>query len=175
MQNEQISKNETEKILENLIEHFSKYKSDYENFLELQNQISSKGKILSTSFMAGIMLFLSGIFLTRKGLVPDSAGLYITIPAGLIIIGGFLYSRSSRKNLVAQKEETVQKLFAAWSSFENCPLRLEYTFPDTLQKLLDYIKSGKSSTLDEAVSRFNEEETDQLIIQSKISLKEINK
>lgn len=82
---------------------------------------------------------------------------------GVALIVVFFINRKSYKNRVARCDqllldnqirfdELCDELGEYYDAYGDCPIGAEYTFPETLQILVDYVNSGRADSLKEAIN-----------------------
>lgn len=159
--------------LRDCLSHFSKISEIY-NFrrtgLNLINNTVWRKKV-NSNFTVGFIFFILGIvtFIPTFKAVVDSEWVLIiflweVLLAEIVsaVVGGIsalIYGKHKETIKFYETKISVmeRKIEEHYNLYENCPLAIEYTAPDTINTLISYLNSGRAENLKEAINLYEDE------------------
>ncbi|MBQ0163539.1 MAG: zinc-ribbon domain-containing protein [Treponema sp.] len=164
--------NEITQDLERCYDHFSKIADIYDFYQKGKSLINNTVWVKKVSNEYGVAMFflIAGII----GLIPTLSSVFkdpimivvlwivLLIEIVSIISGGIcagIYGK--HKSTIELYEEKLpimeNKIIEHYAKYENCPLAIDYTNPVVISSMITYIKSGRASSIKEAINIYEDE------------------
>lgn len=149
-----IHKNEIFK-LKMAINYFSQKYNQYKAYDKACAMLNEYSRPASKALIIwGCIILTIGLMLCIATLSVQSVVL-VLIPGIAMLIGGiFMQVNNRRKYRSAKYEYTClsRELYKHYASYTNCPVGAEFTNPETLQKILSVLISGRADTIKESIN-----------------------
>lgn len=139
---------------EKLIEYFEQTKSLYKKSKENIEILNGDSSSMSAICFLGVIFFLFGSAIS---------GFAFIVGLPFAIIGGIITSWSvyminhhakEAKQAELENEQIEMQLHRIYNEYNNCPLGIEFTNPNSLNAIYQYIRQGRAYSIKEALSLY---------------------
>ena len=153
-QKEEMRKSEMNS-LQQAYEYFNKKRASYEEY----NKVEDKLEKLSRGVRSGMIVWGAIILFIFMGCIAGGA------PAGICVLfflvggglfGGGLFRKINNSRQITRYTEEHNRLYDEimrhYKAYPQCPVGVQYTDPDIMRMLIEYMSSGRSDTVKEAIN-----------------------
>ncbi len=173
--NSQLSERENSlNELSKMLEYFSQKKNQYCEYysvsynLELEKKTKLSKSAIRKALLFSFISMVGSIILMNVGIKNDLMvlaiiGALLGFFCFISLLGGdIIYARIVKKNTIKKlsyrEEELKNELIDYYNKYVNCPVGIEYSSPDDIERMMNIITSGRAAKLNEAINLLIDDE-----------------